>query len=105
MHTSLALLLCVMSVSGYAQSPGTFTATGNMTTARFGHNATLLEATLDWTGLINNGQLPTSLAGVRMVRALGIRSHELRVCIAEGRIGSALLARFREPRIAADDTN
>jgi hypothetical protein len=39
-----------------------------------------------------------------MARALGISTHDLRVCIAEGRIGSALLERFREPRIAADNT-
>jgi hypothetical protein len=38
-----------------------------------------------------------------MARALGINTDELRVCIAEGRIGSALLERFREPRIAADN--
>jgi len=35
-----------------------------------------------------------------MARALGISTQELRVCIAEGLIGSALLARFREPVIA-----
>jgi hypothetical protein len=40
-----------------------------------------------------------------MARALGINTHELMVCIAEGRIGSALLDRFREPRIAADNTS
>jgi hypothetical protein len=39
-----------------------------------------------------------------MARALGISTHELRGCIAEGRIGSALLDRFREPGIAADNT-
>jgi hypothetical protein len=39
-----------------------------------------------------------------MARALGINTDELRVCIAEGRVGSALLERFREPRIAADNT-
>jgi hypothetical protein len=33
-----------------------------------------------------------------MARALGISTHELRVCIADGRIGSALLERFREPQ-------
>src|ERR1700730_15912958 len=32
-----------------------------------------------------------------MARALGISTHELRGCIAEGRIGSALLERFKEP--------
>jgi hypothetical protein len=30
-------------------------------------------------------------------RALGIDTDELRVCIAENRIGSALLEKFREP--------
>ena len=39
-----------------------------------------------------------------MARALGISTHELRVCIGEGRIGSALLDRFREPQMAADNT-
>jgi hypothetical protein len=39
-----------------------------------------------------------------MARALGINTHELRVCIGEGRIGSALLDRFREPQMAADNT-
>lgn len=38
-----------------------------------------------------------------MARALGIRTHELKVCIAEGRIGSALLDSFRQPRMAADN--
>src|SRR5260370_26585132 len=39
-----------------------------------------------------------------MARALGISTHDLRICIADGRIGSALLERFRGPRIAADNT-
>jgi len=39
-----------------------------------------------------------------MARALGISTHELMNCIADGRIGSALLNRLREPRIAADNT-
>jgi hypothetical protein len=39
-----------------------------------------------------------------MARALGISTHELRICIAENRVGAALLARFRESRIAADNT-
>ncbi len=34
MKTRLALLLFVAGVSGHAQSAGTFTATGNMTTTR-----------------------------------------------------------------------
>jgi hypothetical protein len=38
-----------------------------------------------------------------MARALGISTHELRVCIAEGRIGSALVDRFRDPVIATDN--
>ena len=37
-----------------------------------------------------------------MARALGISTHELTVCIADGRIGSALLARFRGPENATD---
>jgi hypothetical protein len=42
MKTRLALLLFVAGIYGYAQSPGTFTATGSMTTPRFLHTATLL---------------------------------------------------------------
>jgi hypothetical protein len=38
-----------------------------------------------------------------MARALGIDTDELRVCIAENRIGSALLERFRDPVIATDN--
>src|SRR5579864_9787991 len=37
-----------------------------------------------------------------MARALGIRTHDLRVCIAENRIGTALLERFREPEDTTD---
>jgi hypothetical protein len=37
-----------------------------------------------------------------MARALGINTGELRVCIAENRIGSALLERFREPENTTD---
>jgi hypothetical protein len=40
MKISLSLLVFVLAVN--AQSPGTFTATGNMTTPRVGHSATLL---------------------------------------------------------------
>jgi hypothetical protein len=39
-----------------------------------------------------------------MARALGISTHELKACIGEGRIGSALLDRFREPVFATDNT-
>ena len=39
-----------------------------------------------------------------VARALGINTDELRVCIAENRIGSALLERFREPENTADIT-
>ena len=42
MRTRLALLLCAVGVAGYAQFPGTFTATGGMWTARSGHTATVL---------------------------------------------------------------
>jgi hypothetical protein len=38
----LALLALLGMGMVWAQSPGTFTATGNMTTARLGHTATLL---------------------------------------------------------------
>jgi hypothetical protein len=37
-----------------------------------------------------------------MARALGITTDELRVCIAENRIGTALLERFREPENTTD---
>ncbi len=37
-----------------------------------------------------------------MAQALGINTDELRVCIAENRIGSALLERFREPENTTD---
>ena len=38
-----------------------------------------------------------------MARALGISTHELRICIAENRVG-AVLERFRDAGIAADNT-
>jgi hypothetical protein len=52
-------------------------------------------------GFVQSG---SKILAETMARALGISTHELRVCIAEGRIGSALLDRFREPRRAADNT-
>ena len=39
-----------------------------------------------------------------VARALDIGTDELRVCIAQGRIGSALLQRFEERGIATDNT-
>jgi hypothetical protein len=56
--------------------------------------------------LCDHGFVPSgneSLAQT-MARALGISTHELRICIAENRVGAALLDRFREPGIAADNT-
>ena len=50
-------------------------------------------------GFIQTGN--ESLAAT-MARALGITTHELRICIAEGRIGSALLERFRAPENTTD---
>ena len=41
-HVNLLLFALACTASAGAQSPGTFTATGNMTTARAGHTATLL---------------------------------------------------------------
>src|SRR5271167_4620912 len=38
-----------------------------------------------------------------MTRALGMNTDELRICISEARIGSALLERFRDPVIATDN--
>jgi len=56
----LALLSCV-GISGYAQLPGTFAATGSMTTARSGHTATLLP---DGKILVAGGQTGSAyLAG------------------------------------------
>ena len=52
MTVRLALLSCVVGVSALAQSPGAFTATGSMTTARFFHTATLL---IDGRVLITGG--------------------------------------------------
>ena len=37
-----------------------------------------------------------------MARALGIDTDELRLCIAQGRIGTALLERFEEPENTTD---
>jgi hypothetical protein len=42
MRTRIGLLLCMVGASGYSQSPGTFTETGSMTTARCLDTATLL---------------------------------------------------------------
>jgi len=42
MTIRLAVLSCLVGVFGYAQSPGTFTATGNMTTPRYEHTSTVL---------------------------------------------------------------
>jgi hypothetical protein len=38
-----------------------------------------------------------------VARALGISIRDLRVLLAQGRIGRALLDRFTEPRIATDN--
>src|SRR5436190_1904857 len=40
----LLLLLFSYTFTGAAQSPGTFTATGNMVTTQYGHRATLLNS-------------------------------------------------------------
>jgi peroxiredoxin len=49
MKTRLTVLLCVIA-TGYAQSPGTFTPTGSMTTPRYLHTATLLADGRVWFG-------------------------------------------------------
>jgi hypothetical protein len=49
-------------------------------------------------------QSETECFAATMARALGINTDELRVCIAENRIGSALLERFREPENTSNIT-
>jgi hypothetical protein len=70
---------------------------------QLGPSGLWLEAARDYLsdhGFIQSGNESLALT---MARALGISTHELRVCIAEGRIGSALLERFREPVITTDN--
>ena len=52
-----------------------------------------------WVGFVQTGN--ESLAET-MARALGIDTDELRACIAENRIGTALLERFMEPENTTD---
>ena len=47
-------------------------------------------------------QSETECFAATMARALGTSIDELRVCISENRIGSALLERFREPENTTD---
>jgi hypothetical protein len=47
-------------------------------------------------------QSETESFAATMARALGISRDELRICIAENRIGTALLERFREPENTTD---
>src|SRR5438552_17164875 len=61
MKTSLVLSLFLFGIGGHgpaamAQSPGTFTPTGNLTTGRFHHTATLLP---NGKVLIAGGEYPT----------------------------------------------
>ena len=50
------------------------------------------------------GQSETECFAATMARALGISTDELIVCIAQNRIGSALLERFRESENTTDIT-
>ena len=50
-------------------------------------------------GFVQTGN--ESLAAT-MARALGISTHDVRICIADGRIGSALQERFRAPENTTD---
>jgi len=72
MTVRLALLSCVVGVSALAQSPGAFTATGSMTTARFFHTATLL---IDGRVLITGGGNFDKPLATGLRPALIIRPH------------------------------
>jgi hypothetical protein len=50
-------------------------------------------------------QSETECFAATMARALGIDTDELKICIAEGRIGSALVDRFKEPENTTDIGN
>ena len=50
-------------------------------------------------------QDPSESLAETTARALGIDSLELRAYMEQGRLGAALLARFRQPGIATDNTS
>ena len=62
----------------------------------------LIRAHLSANGFV---QGPNESLADTVCRALGIGMKELKVCVAQGRVGTALLDRFRQPGTAVDNAN